>query len=70
MACIHCTRKELESLLVDSFSVEPFRERFLKIVADEGLSRDQVFNCNETGLNFMRDPSFLDGRRKPRASRI
>ena len=67
VACIRCTRKE--SLSADSSSVESFRERFLKIVADEGLTRDQVLNCDETGLNFLREPSFLDGRRKPRASR-
>ena len=30
--------------------VAPFRERFLKIIDERNLTRDQVFNCDESGL--------------------
>ena len=43
---VHSLNTQGEFLSADSSSVEPFRERFLKIVADDGLTRDQVFNCD------------------------
>ena len=61
---MHSLNTQGESLSADSSSVEPFRERFLKIVADDGLTRDQVFNCDETGLNWRQIPkrTLVSGR--------
>ena len=39
-----------EILSSDLSAVDPFREELEKVIAEEGYSRDQIFNANETGL--------------------
>ena len=41
-----------ETLSVNAAAIDPFRERFLDVVGELNLSRDQVFNCDETGQNW------------------
>lgn len=44
-------------LLADSSAVAPFREELEKVMADEGYSRDQLFNADETGLWWRLTPT-------------
>ena len=37
--------------------VEPFREKFLKLVEEQGLTRHQMFNCDESGLYWKLMPN-------------
>ena len=39
-----------EILSSDLSAFEPFREELKKVIAEEGYSRDQIFNADETGL--------------------
>lgn len=41
-----------EKLSADSEAVVQFCERFNKIVLEENLTMDQIYNCDETGLNY------------------
>lgn len=41
----------------DENALTKFKEEFEKIVAAEEYSRDQIYNCDETGLNFRMMPS-------------
>lgn len=37
--------------------MEQFKKRFQTFIEAEGLTGDQLFNCDETGLNFKMLPS-------------
>ena len=39
-----------EILSADLSAVDPFREELQKLIDSEGLSRDQIYNADETGL--------------------
>ena len=39
-----------EILSADLSAVDPFREELQKLIEGEGLSRDQIYNADETGL--------------------
>ena len=41
----------------DSSAVGPFCEELEKVIADEGYSRDQLFNADETGLWWRMTPT-------------
>lgn len=41
-----------EKLSADSTEMEFFKGKFLDMVKKEGLTPEQVYNCDETGLNF------------------
>lgn len=41
-----------EKLSANSSVISEFREQFNEIIADLGLVREQVYNCDETGLNW------------------
>lgn len=41
-----------KSLSADSAAVAPFQERLQEIVEEEHLTCDQVFDCDEMGLNW------------------
>ncbi|XP_071574415.1 jerky protein homolog-like [Temnothorax nylanderi] len=34
-----------------------FKEEFQKLVAEEGYTKDQIYNCDKTGLNYKMMPS-------------
>ena len=55
-----------ETLSANAAAIYPFRERFLGMVGELNLSRDQVFNCDETGLNWRALPrrTLVTGREK------
>ncbi|XP_046737740.1 jerky protein homolog-like [Diprion similis] len=46
-----------EKLSADEGGLTKFKNEFEKLVAEEGYSRDQIYNCDETGLNFRMMPS-------------
>lgn len=46
-----------EKLSANSEAVIQFREKIKKIVEEENLSLDQLYNCDETGLNYKMLPS-------------
>ena len=46
-----------EIMSSDSSAVGPFREELEKVIADEGYSRDQLFNADETGLWWRMTPT-------------
>lgn len=33
-------------------TINTFKEKFVKMIAEKGLTRDQVYNADETGLNY------------------
>ncbi len=39
-----------ESMSAAIIDVEPFKKKFQELVEESGLSREQVFNCDESGL--------------------
>ena len=41
-----------EKLSADPAEVKRFQEKFFKIVEEEELTPDQIYNCDETGLNY------------------
>lgn len=41
-----------EKLSGDMASVRIFKDNFQKLIESEGLTGDQIYNCDETGLNF------------------
>ena len=43
---------EGESLSVNSDNIEPFKIRLSNIIEEEGYTMHQLFNCDETGLNW------------------
>ena len=43
-------RLQSESLSADTSAVEPIRQKSLKLIEDQQLTLNQVFNANETGL--------------------
>ena len=49
---IHELVEHDEQLSADRPAAESFVESFRTFVADENFSNDQIFNCDETGLNF------------------
>ena len=49
---IHELVEHGEQLSADRPAAESFVESFRTFVLDENFSNDQIFNCNETGLNF------------------
>lgn len=60
-----------EKLAADSDAASEFIESFPKFVKESGYSLDQIFNCDETGLNFRLLPTktltfekSADGRKK------
>ena len=46
-----------EILSSDLSAVGPFREELKQVIADEGYTRDQIFNADETGLWWRMTPS-------------
>lgn len=46
-----------EKLSADSEAVVQFCEKFKNLVKSENLTLDQIYNCDETGLNFKTLPS-------------
>ena len=46
-----------EILSSDLSTIDPFREELAKVIVEEGYSRDQVFNADETGLWWRMTPS-------------
>ena len=46
-----------ESLSADMNAVAPFQQKIQKLMREEGYSRDQVFNADETGLWWKQLPS-------------
>ena len=46
-----------ESLSADMNAVAPFQQKLQKLMQEEGYSRDQVFNADETGLWWKQLPS-------------
>lgn len=46
-----------EKLSADSEIVAKFCEKFQNIIQQENLTLDQVYNCDETGLNYKMLPS-------------
>lgn len=63
---VHSPKTQGESLSADTSAIPPFKERLEKLVADAGLTCDQVFNCDKTGLNWRQLPSrtLVTGREK------
>jgi len=41
-----------EKLSANHQAVDPFKEKFLTYIKAENITVDQVFNCDETGLNY------------------
>ncbi|XP_012221253.2 jerky protein homolog-like [Linepithema humile] len=41
-----------EKLSADGSGMNQFREEFNKLVTEEGYTRDQIYNCDETGVNY------------------
>ena len=54
---------EGESLSASSDDVEPFKIRLSNIIEEEGYTMHQLFNCDETGLNWkmLQDTTLADG---------
>jgi hypothetical protein len=46
-----------EIMSADESAVDPFREELQKLIESEGLSRDQIYNADETGLWWRLTPS-------------
>lgn len=46
-----------EKLSADVSSVEKFKQEFKKQIEDNGYSSDQIYNCDESGLNYKMLPS-------------
>ena len=46
-----------ESLSADTSSIEPFREELQELIETEGLTKDQIFNADETGLWWRLTPA-------------
>ncbi|XP_042315488.1 jerky protein homolog-like [Sceloporus undulatus] len=46
-----------EKLSSDFQEMETFKKKFLDLVETESLTADQIFNCDETGLNYKLLPS-------------
>ncbi|XP_046686190.1 jerky protein homolog-like [Homalodisca vitripennis] len=46
-----------EKLSADSSEIESFSLRMKELILDHGLTSDQIFNCDETGLNFRMLPN-------------
>lgn len=42
---------QLEKLPADSEVIRKFWEKFQKIIEEENFTLDQIYNCDETGLN-------------------
>ena len=58
-----------EILSSDLSAVDPFREELEKVIAEEGYSRDQISNADETGLWWRLTPSSsLNSGRTTRAT--
>ena len=41
-----------EKLSADLDAPDPFREKLLKLIEDEGFTLEQIYNCDETGLYY------------------
>ncbi|CAG9838265.1 unnamed protein product [Diabrotica balteata] len=41
----------------DSSEIEPFNLKLRDLILEHGLTSDQIFNCDETGLNFRMLPT-------------
>lgn len=41
-----------EKLSANNEDVAPFKEKLQKLIEDEQLSAQQLYNCDETGLNY------------------
>lgn len=54
---VRCLSLQGESLSAAMMDVEPFREKFLKLVEEQGLTRHQMFNCDESGLYWKLMPN-------------
>lgn len=46
-----------EKMSADKSGLEKFKTEFEQLVAKEGYSRDQIYNCDETGLNYKMMPA-------------
>ncbi|XP_024875302.1 jerky protein homolog-like [Temnothorax curvispinosus] len=46
-----------EKLSANEGEMNKFKEEFQKLVAEEGYTKDQIYNCDETGLNYKMMPS-------------
>ena len=54
-------KKELLSVNLDE--IEPFKIRLANVIEEERYTRHQLFNCDETGLNWkmLQDKTVADG---------
>ena len=46
-----------KKLSADTCSVNKFKVKFHSHIEEEGLTGEQIYNCDETGLNFRMLPS-------------
>ncbi|XP_030765192.1 jerky protein homolog-like [Sitophilus oryzae] len=46
-----------EKLFADVSSIEKFKQDFKKLIKDCGYTCDQIYNCDESGLNYKMLPS-------------
>ena len=55
-----------ESQSAATASVDPFKENLQKIIEEKGLTLNQVFNCDETGLywKLMPNKTLVSSRKK------
>ena len=57
-----------EILSADLSTVDPFREELQRLIESEGLTRDQIYNADETGLWWRMTTSSLNVADKTRAA--
>ena len=57
-----------EILSADLSAVDPFREELQRLIESEGLTQDQIYNADETGLWWRITPSSLNVAGKTRAA--
>ena len=57
---------EGELLSANSDEIEPFKIRLVNVIEEEHYTRHQLFNCDETGLNWkmLQDTTLADGSEK------
>lgn len=66
---IRCLTITGEKLSADSSGAEDYKQKFAKFIEDESLVPDQLFNADETGLNFRKMPTkTLSAKSEPEAA--
>jgi hypothetical protein len=55
-----------EALSADKEAVSVFKDNLFKLIEKEGISGEQLYNCDETGLNYEMLPAkTLASKKKP-----